>query len=189
MEPTLERFAGPILATEAISDIYGPRLPVASTSTAATAMATAATAMATAATAMASNASAAMASSASAAMASATVSAEAGMPCETVAKAPMVVVAVAKAVMESMVTVEVAEVAKAAILKIERAIDRIGVGVIGSAIVRLRRASGEEKTGADQEGYRPRHHSAAIHRSLHSCEGRQILPSRIAIGDLHHFSA
>jgi hypothetical protein len=178
MEPTLERFAGPILATEAISDIYGPRLPVASTSTAATAMATAATAMATAATAMASNASAAMASSASAAMASATVSAEAGMPCETVAKAPMVVVAAAKAVMESMVTVEVAE-----------AIDRIGVGVIGSAIVRLRRASGEEKTGADQEGYRPRHHSAAIHRSLHSCEGRQILPSRIAIGDLHHFSA
>jgi hypothetical protein len=183
MESTLERFAGPILATEAMSDIYGPRLAVASTSTAATA-----TAMASAATAMASAATA-MASSASAAMASATVSAEAGMPCETVAKAHMVVVAVAKAVMESMVTVEVAEVAKAAILKIERAIDRIGVGVIGSAIVRLRRASGEEKTGADQEGYRPRHHSAAIHRSLHSCEGRKIPPSRIAIGDLHHCSA
>jgi hypothetical protein len=121
----------------------------------------------------------AMASTASAAMASATVSAEAGMPCETVAKAAM----------ESMVMVEVAEVAKAAILKIERAIDWIAIGVIRSAIVRPHRASGEEKTRADQEGYRLRHHSAAIHRSLHSCEVRQIPPSRIAIGDLHHCSA
>jgi hypothetical protein len=145
-----------------MSDIYGPRLAVAST-----AMASAATAMA-----------------------SATVSAEAGMPCETVsAEAGMPCETVAKAAMESMVMVEVAEVAKAAILKIERAIDWIAIRVIRSAIVRPHRASGEEKTRADQEGYRLRHHSAAIHRSLHSCEVRQIPPSRIAIGDLHHCSA
>jgi hypothetical protein len=110
-----------------MSDIYGPRLAVASTATA-------------------------MASTAPAAMASATVSAEAGMTGETVAKAAMVVVAAAKAVMESMVMV-VVEVAKTAIVKIERAIDRIGVAIVGSAIVRLHSASGEEKTGADQEGY------------------------------------
>jgi hypothetical protein len=132
-----------------------------------------------------------MASTAPAAMASATVSAEAGMTGETVVKAAMVMAAVAKAVMEPMVMVMV-EVAKAAIVKIERAIDRIGVGIVGSAIVRLHSASGEEKTGADQEGYGLRHHSDAIHRSLQSCRVRRLplisLISAIRLAELSRCS-
>jgi hypothetical protein len=111
-------------------------------------------------------------------MASATVSAEAGMS-DTVAKAAMV--AVTEAAMEPMAMVEmvVVEMVEATKVKIERAIIRITVCVIWSAIIRLHRASGEDKTGSDQEGYRLRHHSAAIHRSLHSCEVRQI-PSLVS---------
>jgi hypothetical protein len=112
-----------------------------------------------------------------------TVSGEAGMS-ETMAKAAMAMV-----VMEPVVMVEVAAVKAApaavptAIVKIERAVDWIGIRVIRSAIVRLPRASGEEKTDADQERRRLRYHSAALHRSLHSYEFIEC--PGIAIGDLH----
>lgn len=93
-----------------------------------------------------------------------TMAAEAGMLCETVAA--MVLVA--------MIPAAMVPAAPAAIVKIERAIDRIvGVSIVavrGSAIIRLRRACGQEKSDADQERYRFRDCSTALHCSLHSFE-------------------
>src|SRR5271169_901022 len=105
------------------------------------------------------------------------VSAKAAMPCESVApvtRGPVPIVAVA--MIPAMVPA-----APAVIVIIERVIDRIVECVRRSAIIRLRRASGQEKTDADQDWYRLRHYSAAIHRRLHSYEVRRF----IVIGDLH----
>src|SRR5882724_8340782 len=78
---------------------------------------------------------------------------------ETVAPAAMLPVAMIPAMVPA---------APAAIIKIERAIDRIG-GVSGVDVpTRLHRASGQGKPDADQERYHPHQFSAALHRRLRS---------------------
>jgi hypothetical protein len=108
-----------------------------------------------------------------------TVSAEAGMAKAGMAKAAMAMVAMKPVAMIPAMAAPAA--APTLIVKIERAVDWIGVRVIWSAIIRLHRASGEKKSDADQEGRRLRYHSAALHRSLHSYEFIESPLSRAAI--------
>src|SRR3981081_4069490 len=58
---------------------------------------------------------------------------------------------------------------------IERAIGRIAVAIRGAAAVAIAlRASGQEETDANQQWYRRRRYSVALHRRLHSYEVRRF---------------
>src|SRR2546426_3997467 len=95
---------------------------------------------------------------------------------ETVAPAAMIPVAMIPAMVPA---------APAAIIKIERTIDRIvGVSVV-DVTTSLRRASGQGQTHDDQEQYSPRHDSAAFHRSLRFLLHIACTRTHVAIGHLH----
>jgi hypothetical protein len=107
-----------------------------------------------------------------AAMPAEAMPAEAGVPAE----AAMIPVAMIPAMVPA---------APAAIIKIERAIDRIGGVSVVDVTTRLHRASGQEKTDADQERYSPRHYSAALHCSLRYLLHIVFTRAHVAIGNLH----
>src|SRR2546421_2334949 len=95
---------------------------------------------------------------------------------ETVAPAAMIPVAMIPAMVPA---------APAAIIKIERTIDRIvGVSVV-DVTTSLRRASGQGQTDDDQEQYSLRHDSAVFHRNLRFLLHIACTRTHVAIGHLH----